>query len=100
MSNISKFEFVTLNISGKNYLSWTLDAEIHLEVMNLGNTIKAVNNVSLQDRIKAMIFLCHHFNEVLKSEYQTVNDSFVHWQSLKEKYDHLRDIIIPQARYK
>ena len=40
MSNLTKLEFIALDISGKNYLSWILDAEIHLEVMNLGDTIK------------------------------------------------------------
>ena len=40
MSNITKLEFVTLDISGKNYLSWILDAEIHLDAINLGAMIK------------------------------------------------------------
>ena len=43
MSNLTKLEFVALDISGKNYLSWILDAEIHLEAMNLGDTIKDGN---------------------------------------------------------
>ncbi|TMW98606.1 hypothetical protein EJD97_003806 [Solanum chilense] len=36
MSNLSKLEFVTLDISGKNYLSWVLDSEIHLTAKGLG----------------------------------------------------------------
>ena len=40
MSNLTKLEFVALDISGKNYLSWILDAKIHLTSMNLGKTIK------------------------------------------------------------
>ena len=56
MSNIAKLEFAALDISGKNYLSWILDAEIHLDAMNLGNTIKEGNVASLQDRTKALIF--------------------------------------------
>jgi hypothetical protein len=57
MSNLTKLEFAALDVSGKNYLSWILDAEIHLEAMNLGNTIKADgNDESQQDRAKAMIF--------------------------------------------
>ncbi|XP_059629909.1 uncharacterized protein LOC132272847 [Cornus florida] len=71
MSNLTKLEFVALDISGKNYLSWILDAEIHLDVMNLGETIKEENNASLQDRAKTMIFLHHHLNEELKTEYFT-----------------------------
>ena len=47
MSNLAKLEFVALNISGKNYLSWVLDVEIHLDAMNLENTIKEENDASL-----------------------------------------------------
>ena len=53
MSNITKLEFAALDILGKNYLSWILDAEIHFDAMNLGNTIKGGNTVSLQDHAKA-----------------------------------------------
>ncbi|KAL4595009.1 hypothetical protein ACB092_12G060500 [Castanea dentata] len=35
MSNLTKLEFATLDISGKNYLLWILDVEIHLEAMAL-----------------------------------------------------------------
>ena len=35
MSNLTKLEFVVLDILGKNYLSWILDAKIHLDAMNL-----------------------------------------------------------------
>ena len=87
MSNITKFEFVALNLSGKNYLPWILD-EIHPDVMNLGNTIKKGNDASLQDCAKVMIFLQHHLDETLKSEYLTVKHLFVLWQSLNERYDH------------
>ena len=47
MSNITKLEFVTFDILGKNYLSWILDAEIHLNAMNLGVTIKEGNQAFL-----------------------------------------------------
>ena len=47
MSNLTKLEFVTLDISGKNYLSWIIDAEIHLNAMNLEATIKEGNQASL-----------------------------------------------------
>ena len=38
MSNLTKLEFVALDISGKNYLSWILGAELHLDAMNLRAT--------------------------------------------------------------
>ena len=72
MSNISSLNFVALDIYGKNYLSWILDAEINLEAANLGETIKEGNQRSLQDRAKALIFLRHHLHEDLKIEYLTV----------------------------
>ena len=47
MSNLTKLEFVALDILRKNYLSWMLDAEIHLNAMNLGVTIKEGNQAFL-----------------------------------------------------
>ncbi|GJU64767.1 hypothetical protein Tco_1246602 [Tanacetum coccineum] len=73
-ANMSKVNFVVLDISGKDYLPWTLDAEIHLTSNNLGETIKTGNKASSQERAKAMIFLRHHLHEDLKKEYLTVKD--------------------------
>ena len=55
MTNITKLEFAALDISCKIYLSWILDAEIHLDAMNLGNTIKEGNTTSQQDRFNILI---------------------------------------------
>ena len=85
MSNITKLEFVALDISGKNYLSWILDAGIHLDAMNLGATIKEGNQASQQDHAKALIFLRHHLHEGLKNEYLMVKDPFTLWSNLKER---------------
>lgn len=98
MSNLTKLEFVALDISGKNYLSWILDAEIHLDAMGLGDAIKAGNKASTQERAKAMIFLRHHLHEALKSEYLTIKDPPVLWENLKERYDHQKTVILPRAR--
>ncbi|XP_070011406.1 uncharacterized protein [Nicotiana sylvestris] len=69
MSNLSKLEFVVLDISGKNYLSWVLDAEIHLAAKGLGNTITHVK------------------------------DPLELWTGLKERYDHLKATVLPRTRY-
>ena len=87
MFNLTKLEFVALDILGNNYLSWILDTKIHLDALNLRETIKETNSASLQDRAKALIFLHHHLDESLKNEYLTVKDSLVIWQSLKDRYD-------------
>ena len=76
MSNLTKLEFVALDILGKNYLSWILDAEIHLDAMNLGVTIKEGNQASLQDHAKTLIFLRHHLYKGLKNESLTVKVPF------------------------
>ena len=47
MSNLAKLEFVALDITGKNLLSWILDAEIHLDANDIGNTIKENNTTSI-----------------------------------------------------
>lgn len=99
MSNLSKLEFVALDISGKNYLSWILDAEMHLNAMNLGETITEHNESSTQDKAKAMIFLRHHLDEGLKNEYLTVKDPYVLWTNLKDRYDHQKTVILPKARH-
>ena len=98
MANLTKLEFVALDISGKNYLSWILDARIHLDAMNLGETIKENNTTSQQDRAKAMIFIRRHIYEGLKSEYITVTDPLVLWKNLKDSYDHQKTVILPTAR--
>ncbi|XP_004229128.2 uncharacterized protein [Solanum lycopersicum] len=71
MSNLSKLEFVGLDIFGKNYLSWVLDVEIHLAAKRLDATITQGNEASSQDKAKAVIFLRHHLDEGLKIEYLT-----------------------------
>ena len=92
ISNLTKLEFVALDISGNNYLSWILDAELHFNASNLGEIIKANNSASLQDHAKcipeALIFLRHHLDESLKNEYLTIKDPLVLWQSLQDRYDH------------
>ena len=90
---------MALDISGKNYLSWILDAEIHLDAMNLGNAKKEGNQASLKDRAKSLIFLRHHLHENLKNEYLTVKDPLTIWNELKGIYDHQKTVILPKARY-
>ncbi|XP_059291953.1 uncharacterized protein LOC132045380 [Lycium ferocissimum] len=99
MTNLSKLEFVALDISGKSYVSWVLDAEIHLDAMGLADTIQNKNQASNQDNAKAMIFLRHHLDEGLKLEYLTIKDPFMLWNNLKDRYDHLTRVILPQARF-
>ncbi|KAI5666713.1 hypothetical protein M9H77_16566 [Catharanthus roseus] len=99
MANLAKLEFITPNIFGKNYLSWSLDAEIQSDAMGLGDTIKENNTTLNQDRAKTMIFLRHHLHEDFKVEYLTVKDLHILWNKLKERYDHLKLVVLTKARY-
>ena len=99
MSNLSKLEFVALDISGKNYLSWVLDAETHLTTKGLGDSIIEENTTSSQDIAKAMIFLRHYLDKSLKVEYLTVKYQLKLWIGLKGRYDHLKATIFPRAHY-
>jgi len=90
---------MTLDISELNYLSWVLDAEIHLNAKNLGATITDGNTTSSQGKAKTMIFLRHYLDKGLNVEYLTVKDPLELWTGLKEMYDHLKAMILSRARY-
>ena len=47
MSNLTKFEFVALDILRNNYLSQVLDVKIHLDAMILRAIIKEGSQASL-----------------------------------------------------
>ena len=99
MSNSTKLNFAALDISGRNYLSWVLDAKIHLNANGLGDTILPEKEVSNQNKAKTMIFLRHHLHEGLKVEYLTVKEALELWNNLKERFEHQRTVILPKARY-
>ncbi|CAM8978559.1 unnamed protein product [Rhodiola kirilowii] len=67
MSNLARLEFTALDIFGRNYLTWVVDAELHLTSNNLGETTIETSIASQQDRAKAMILLRHHLHESLKA---------------------------------
>lgn len=43
MANFAKLEFKDIDIIAKNYLSWIVDVEIHLDINGFGETIKKLN---------------------------------------------------------
>ena len=63
--------------------------------MNLGATIKEGNKSSMQDCVKALIFLWHHLHEDLKSE----KDPLTLWNEIRERYNHRKTMILLKARY-
>ncbi|CAM8941995.1 unnamed protein product [Rhodiola kirilowii] len=99
MSNLARLEFTALDVSGRNYLAWVVDAELHLASNNLEKTIVETSTASQQDRSKAMILLRHHLHESLKAQYLTVKEPYELWKSLKDRFDHQRTVTLPRARY-
>ncbi|KAL0302308.1 UNVERIFIED_CONTAM: hypothetical protein Scaly_2566700 [Sesamum calycinum] len=99
MANLTKLDFIALDVSEINYLSWVLDAELHLASNKLGETIKENTTASEQDCAKPMILLHHHLHESLKSQYLIVKSSFQLWKSLKDWFDHQNTVILPRARH-
>ncbi|XP_062100987.1 uncharacterized protein LOC133806907 [Humulus lupulus] len=97
MANLTKLDFVAIDISERNYLSWILDAEIHFGAMGLGDAIKDQNTETKKNKAKAMIFLRHHLHEGLKSEYLMIKDPLTLWKNLKERYGHQKTVILPNA---
>jgi hypothetical protein len=100
MSNLAKLEFAALEVNGNNYLAWRLDAKLHLNSIKLGKTIeKPVDeDLSPEDKAKATIFLRRHLHVDLKNEYLTVEDPLTLWESIRDRYDHQRAVILPAAR--
>ncbi|XP_074351927.1 uncharacterized protein LOC141691081 [Apium graveolens] len=99
MANLAILEFLALDVSGDNYLSWVVDAEIHLSANGLKDTIESGKTPSVEQNAKAIIFLRHHIHENLKSEYLTVKNSLTLWNNLKVRFDHQKLVHLPYAKY-
>lgn len=98
MANIEKLQFSALDITGADYISWTTNVEFHLESLALRETIKEVNTSTAQEKAKSVIFLRRHFNESIIHDYAYMRDPKELWKSLKERFDHQRDITLPLAK--
>jgi len=67
--NVAKFEFVTLDITRKNYLYWILNVEIRLDVMGLGDTMKEINKASEQ-------LICSYENNIVNRDFTNIMNLF------------------------
>ncbi|KAK9700204.1 hypothetical protein RND81_08G223400 [Saponaria officinalis] len=76
MSNIAKLGFVALDITGKNYLSWVLDAEIHLDARGLAmfritSQLKLYGEkITDMDMLEKTYSTFHANNVVLQTQYR------------------------------
>ena len=99
MANIEKPKFNILDVSGNNYLSWCLDVELHLQGQGLVETLAEDRDYTEKDEANALIFICRHLLDALKTQYLEVRQPSNLWKRLKEWYDHTKTVILPQAQY-
>ena len=99
MAKLANVDFEILDISGDNYLNWRLDLKFHLRANNLLPTITVPNEATDAEKAKAMIYIRRHIDKSLKTEYLTVEDPAELWSLLHDRYDHLKLVILPRARY-
>ena len=96
---IAKPKFHVLDISENNYQSWKLDIELHLQGEGLANALVEDGKATAKDKVNALIFMCHHLHDSLKVQYLMVRDPLELWTKLKDRYDHMKSVILPQAQY-
>ncbi|GKE61605.1 hypothetical protein Tco_1511972 [Tanacetum coccineum] len=96
---LENLAILALDISGKNYLSWRLEADTYLDAHGLEDTIQAGKVTTSMQKAKALMFIRHHLHVDLKIEYLTVKDPLVLWNKLKDIFDHQKTVILPKARY-
>ncbi|XP_020877162.1 uncharacterized protein LOC110227409 [Arabidopsis lyrata subsp. lyrata] len=61
-------------------------------------TIKETNTSTAQEKAKSVIFLRRHLDESVIYDYAHMRDPKELWKSLKDRFDHQRDITLPLAR--
>ncbi|KAL8133213.1 hypothetical protein AgCh_008610 [Apium graveolens] len=99
MANLAKLEFVVLDVSGNNYLSWVLDVELYLSANGLKDTIDLEKIPTVEQNAKAIIFLRHHIHEDLKYKYLIIKNPLTLWNNLKDRFDHQKLVHLPSVRY-
>ena len=95
---MEKLQFPALDITGTNYISWVTNVELHLESLGLSETVKEINTSTPQEKAKSVIFLRRHLDESIIYDYANMRDPKELWKSLKDRFDHQKDITLPLAR--
>ena len=102
MDNISKKEFAELALDGRNYLTWAMNVKINLAARNLISTITtpAQDAPTIPEAAKfaSLHFIRHHLDPTLKEEYMMEENPKNLWDSLKERYDQQRSVMLPKRK--
>ena len=95
MATITKREFHVLDLSRDRYLEWKVDALTYLTANGLDKTIEEGQDITPQEKARAIVFLRHHIHDSLKYEYLMVDDPKELWDNLAERYGNQKNIILP-----
>ncbi|XP_026396219.1 uncharacterized protein LOC113290845 [Papaver somniferum] len=80
---------------GENYLSWALDAELHLEANKFGHTIIG-GDCTLGQCARVVAYLRRHLSPTLKHEVSHCREPQKLWSTIKGKYDHFKVVTLPK----
>lgn len=85
-------------MDGSNYMTWALNAEVYLTAKELIDSIDNIED-TIVNKAKALALICHHLCEPLQDQYMDELDPKKLWDQLKERFDHLKIVILPAARF-
>ena len=99
MVYITKSKFHVLDVSGYDYQSWKPDIELHLQGEGLVDVSVEDGKAIAKDKANALIFIRRHLHNILNVQYLMIRDYLELWIKLKERYDHMKIDVLPQAQY-
>lgn len=78
VSNLNKLDYVTLEVSERNYPKWTQDVKLHLTAKKMRPTINADNIAAEVLKATAIIFIRKHIEEAFQVEFLAMKERFNH----------------------
>ncbi|XP_021739713.1 uncharacterized protein LOC110706108 [Chenopodium quinoa] len=117
MGNLMKRQFRILDISGKKFLEWKVDAMMNLKAQGLEHTVKDNKSppgqttdtstsamtvekpVTEQEKAKDLVLLRHHLHEGLETEYMMIEDPKELRDCLNERFGHHKRVLLPKALF-
>ena len=97
MIHIAKPNFHVLDVSENNYQSWKLDIELHLQREGIAEALVEDSTTMTKDKENVLIFIRRHLHDSLKVQYLMVRDPLELWTKLKERYDHMKSMVLSKA---
>ncbi|XP_010513991.1 PREDICTED: uncharacterized protein LOC104790005 [Camelina sativa] len=99
MANLKSLDYPILQASGKNYLEWVKDTEIHLRSNGLAGCIDEEVESTDKKKNKCLQHMHHHIAESLKSQYLFIDNPLALWTQLKRRYGHQKTVLLPKAEF-